>query len=200
MSDQSTYALRRQLKRQRAQLTPSQQHYLSKKAVEQLYRIPQLRAARNIALYLPVRGEADPRALLPHLRRNQRIYLPVLSPSKHNGLVFVRWTERTRFKHNKFRIPEPLFTQKTILPPAALDVVITPLLGFDTHGSRLGMGGGFYDRSFACKRYRRHTTRPYLIGFAYEFQQVEPPLERQAWDVPLDAVVTEVAYRRFTSR
>jgi len=71
--------------------------------------------------------------------------------------------------------------------------VLTPLVAFDSFGNRLGMGGGFYDRSFVFRRdpVRRHH-RPYLLGLGYEFQKVAA-LPRQPWDVPLDAAVTETA-------
>ena len=67
---------------------------------------------------------------------------------------------------------------------AALDLIITPLLAWDKSGSRLGMGGGFYDRTFA------HTPRPPLWGFAYDAQQTEH-IARAPWDVPLDALASE---------
>ena len=76
-----------------------------------------------------------------------------------------------------------------------LDAVLLPLVSFDTLGGRLGMGGGFYDRYFA-----ESTTRPWMIGVAYNIQQSEQPLPTQPWDIPLDALVTESGYRKFLPR
>ena len=77
-----------------------------------------------------------------------------------------------------------------LLPGISLDLVLVPLVGFDDQGTRLGMGGGFYDRSFATRLFRRYWRKPRLIGVAYELQRVAH-LDRQPWDVALDGVVTE---------
>ncbi len=190
-AQQSTKLLRKQLKQQRASLSPARQRALSQQAALRLARSRPFRAARHIGLYLPVRGEADPTTLYHHYAHPlQHFYLPVLALSKQQGLVFVAWTEQTRFRKNRFNIPEPVMTASNTRSPTTLDLVITPLLGFDATGTRLGMGGGFYDRSFAFKRRLPKRTSPRLVGFAYAFQQASQ-LERQSWDVPLDAVCTD---------
>lgn len=93
---------------------------------------------------------------------------------------------------NRFGIPEPPITSGGLLPARQLDLVLVPLLGFDDECNRLGMGGGFYDRTFAFLRFRRHLRRPFLLGFADEAQHV-PSLPAKPWDVRLDAVVTNHA-------
>ncbi len=196
MTPPALTALRKQLKQQRASLSQQQQQRQSAQMIRQLQRSAPFRAARHIALYLPVRGEADPVKLRQHANPRQTFYLPVLSPYKPHGLVFVRWDKRTRFKNNRFNIPEPLIRRNQIKAAHSLDLVITPLLAFDPNGSRLGMGGGFYDRSFAFKQNRRYARKPHLTGMAYEFQRVEQ-LARQAWDVPLDAICTEAGVTVF---
>lgn len=188
MHSNPTQDLRKYLRKQRAQLSKAQQQQLSQQAVQHLSRQRLFKAARNIALYLPVRGEADPLALLQAASPQQRFFLPVLSLSQNSKLIFVEWNQQTRFRKNRFNIPEPLLAKRRILSSRQLDLVITPLVAFDQLGSRLGMGGGFYDRSFAAKRYLNHR-QPLLVGFAYPFQQVEH-LERQPWDIPLDASCT----------
>jgi 5-formyltetrahydrofolate cyclo-ligase len=65
-----------------------------------------------------------------------------------------------------------------------------PLVGFDAHGMRLGAGGGFYDRAFAYRRWRRAWRGPRLVGVGYAFQQL-PRIHSAQHDVHLDAVVTE---------
>lgn len=184
----TAHDLRKQIKRQRARLSPITQQQLSIQAIHRLSRQRIFKAALNIALYIPIRGEADPRSLLKFANPRQRFFLPVLSVSNHSRLIFVEWNKHTRFQPNRFNIPEPLLAKRTILNPMQLDLVLSPLVAFDKQGSRLGMGGGFYDRSFAAKRYVTHR-KPWLVGFAYPFQQVEQ-LERQPWDVALDASCT----------
>lgn len=180
--------LRKQIRRQRAGLPKREQQRLSKQAIQHLSRHRLFRAARNLALYLPVRGETDPRALLQVAKPEQRFFLPVLNLGHHSNLIFVEWSQATRFRNNRFKIPEPHLGRCKILNPRQLDLVITPLVAFDSQGTRLGMGGGFYDRSFAVKHVLKHS-KPILVGLAYPFQQVEY-LERQVWDVPLDASCT----------
>src|SRR5690606_17806228 len=90
---------------------------------------------------------------------------------------------------NRFGIPEPVIDGGALLEPAALDLVVVPLVGFDARCHRLGMGGGWYDRSFAFRHAR--PAPPLLAGAGFAFQQVDGELPREAWDVQLDAVCTD---------
>jgi 5-formyltetrahydrofolate cyclo-ligase len=97
---------------------------------------------------------------------------------------------------NCFGIPEPAGASGRWLRGAELDVVLAPLVAFDRAGHRLGMGGGFYDRTFRFVVRRAEWRRPWIIGLAYDFQRVDAlPVER--WDVPLHAVVTESGAQLF---
>ncbi len=192
-----TQQLRQQLRRQRTGQPLAQQQALSAQMVQHLRRSSAWRKARHIALYLPVRGEADPRTLRQYALPHQRFYLPVLAPCRRGELWFVRWDNHTRFRLNRFRIPEPIANAAQQRAARALDLIITPLVGFDTTGTRMGMGGGFYDRTFAFKRIQRpYRQRPLLVGYAFAFQQVNN-LKRQPWDVVLDAAVTESGLQYF---
>ena len=77
--------------------------------------------------------------------------------------------------------------------------MLVPLVGFDGAGNRLGMGAGYYDRTFAFRHARRHWRGPRLIGVAYDCQEVDA-IDDRAWDVPLDGVVTESGVRMFERR
>nr|CAA6809320.1 MAG: 5-formyltetrahydrofolate cyclo-ligase (EC [uncultured Thiotrichaceae bacterium] len=191
-------AFRKSLKKQRSSLSRHQQLHLSSLATKRLQRLSVFRSAKNIAIYLPVRGEIDPSQLPAFGRANQRFYLPVLSLYKKHGLVFVRWNKQTRFRLNQYQIPEPVIKYSQLTSARKLDLVIMPLLAFDTTGSRLGMGGGYYDRSFAFKMRSGSKRKPTLLGIAYQFQQAES-LPRQSWDVPLDAIVTNTQFTAFAS-
>jgi 5-formyltetrahydrofolate cyclo-ligase len=188
--------LRKQLRQQRSKLAADTSRKLSRRMVQHVRQSGLFRNARHIALYLPVRGEADPRLLRTLALPHQHVYLPVLSPFGDNRLWFVRWDKQTRFRNNRFRIPEPYPPHKGRRPARWLDMVITPLVAFDRHGSRLGMGGGYYDRTFAFKRRSISPRRPALCGFAYGFQQTDL-IARQPWDVPLNAAVTETGFFSF---
>ncbi len=91
---------------------------------------------------------------------------------------------------NKFGILEPACKPKYWLKPRQMDLMLLPLVAFDEAGNRLGMGGGFYDRSLAHLKLRQHVRKPYLIGLAHECQKAGNVLV-QSWDVPLNAIVTE---------
>ncbi len=192
----SLQTLRKQLKQKRSALSKSQQQHLSSLAVQRLQRSRLFRSAKNIAIYLPVRGEIDSSRLPEFGRADQQFYLPVLSLYKQHGLVFVRWNKNTRFRMNQYKIPEPIIKYSQLKSAQKLDLVVMPLLAFDQTGSRLGMGGGYYDRSFAFKMRSERIRKPVLLGIAYQFQQMEE-LPRQAWDVPLDAIVTNTQLREF---
>ena len=76
-----------------------------------------------------------------------------------------------------------------IMSVDGVGLALLPLVAFDRCGSRVGMGGGFYDAAFASAR-AAAAAAPLLVGAAYEFQQVAH-IEAQPWDIPLAAVVTE---------
>lgn len=153
-----------------------------------------VRSAVHIAAYLPNDGE---QSLVPFIERlwrmNKHCYLPVLFGKR---LWFYPYDRHTRLRLNRFAIPEPRLAQRKRRHLSALDVVLTPLVAFDGRGNRLGMGGGFYDRTFAYLAHRRHWRRPLILGVAHDFQEVEA-LPAQPWDVPLAGVVTERGLRLF---
>ncbi len=156
-----------------------------------LSRTRAFRAARRIAGYLPADGEIDPAPLLAlALQLRKRVYLPVLAPCAENRLWFCVWRSGEALTPNRYGILEPV--HRELVPACALDLVLAPLVAFDPQGNRLGMGGGYYDRSFAFLLHRRHWHKPRLIGIAHELQKV-PVLPSEPWDVPLHAIATEDA-------
>ncbi len=182
--------LRRHLRQQRNALSPLQQRHASQQLAKHLLANPDLYRARHIAIYLPNDGEISP---LPYMqaarRRGIRVYLPVLHPLIPGKLAFSPYTSHTRLRPNRFGIAEPAFSASLKRPAWAMDAILFPLVGFDEHGGRLGMGGGFYDRTFAFSRTRPRLA-PKLIGLAHDFQRVDS-LPIEPWDVPLHSVVTE---------
>lgn len=183
-------ALRTHLRQARRSLNPRQQQEAAAGLANTLRKHPRVMSARRIALYLPNDGEIDPRIFMAQSqRRGMQFFLPVLHPIRSGQLAFCHYDQRTPMAPNRFGIPEPVFHDRRICATWALDVVLMPLVGFDEMGGRLGMGGGFYDRSFAFTRIRPRL-RPALIGLAHELQKVER-LPVEPWDIPLDAVVTD---------
>lgn len=191
MTDQSErQTLRQALRARRRSLSPLQQKRAALAITRQLLGHPQVQRSRHIAIYLPNDGEIDPGLFIRFARRLGKVfYLPVLHPIYQNRLWFFQFDRTTRLVPNRFGIPEPQPHSTRRRSARALDLVLLPLVGFDARGGRLGMGGGFYDRSFAFKLKQGHGA-PYLIGLAHECQRV-PKLSVASWDVPLDAVISD---------
>jgi 5-formyltetrahydrofolate cyclo-ligase len=186
--------LRRQLRANRRALSRSQQQRAARELYRQLAQHPMFRRARHIALYLPSDGEIDPRPLLRAAqRRGKATYLPVLSPWPKTKMVFQRVRAGEALRLNRFKIAEPQINRHQQRRAWALDLILLPLVGFDAHGGRLGMGGGFYDRSLAYRALRRQPQKPQLLGVAHECQKVET-LAMASWDVALAATVTDRAW------
>ncbi|AZZ47763.1 5-formyltetrahydrofolate cyclo-ligase [Pseudomonadaceae bacterium SI-3] len=187
-------ALRRQLRQARRQLPPTEQRRAARDLYRQLAQHPVFRRARHIALYLPNDGEIDPRPLLREAqRRGKATYLPVLNAWPRTRMVFQRIMPNERLTPNRFGIAEPAFRPARQRRIWTLDLVLMPLVGFDEHGGRLGMGGGFYDRSLAYRGRRKNGHKPTLLGLAHECQKVDRlPLE--PWDVSLQATVTDLSW------
>ncbi len=190
--------LRRQLRRQRTQIPPDQRMAAATHATHHLLRAPWLQRRAQVALFLASDGELPTAPLIAALhQRGHRLYLPVLAHPLPHPMLFAPWSPGEPLAPNRYGILEPL--RQDYRHGCHLDVVITPLVAFDCQGHRLGMGGGYYDRTFACRKNgpRKKSGTPLLVGWAYGFQQVEA-LPAQPWDVPLDAVVTEQGICRFT--
>jgi 5-formyltetrahydrofolate cyclo-ligase len=185
--------LRQRLRAARRALDARTQRRHAKALLRRLIRHPSVRRARRVALYWPADGEIDPRGLMRlESCRAKRFYLPVLNPLKRRqgALWFARYRPGERLRPNRFGIPEPAGRGPQLIRPIRLDLMILPLVGFDACGHRLGMGGGFYDRTLAFRRRHPRWRRPQLIGVAHECQRCEH-IEPCPWDVRLDAVLTE---------
>lgn len=183
--------LRRMLRKARRALTPSEQRKAAHGLYRQLAQHPLFRRAKHISLYLPTDGEIDPRLLLRAAqRRGKATYLPVLSAWPRTKMVFQRVRPGDKLSPNRFRILEPQVNANRQRHVWALDLVLLPLVGFDDVGGRLGMGGGFYDRSLAYLSRRQNWRKPTLLGLAHECQKVER-LAQASWDVPLAGTVTD---------
>lgn len=150
-------------------------------------RLPFWSRARRIAIYRPADGEIDTAALARQAQRQgKQLYLPVLDG---RGLRFRRWRPRQAMTANRFGIPEPPRSAPEC-PTRWLDLVIAPLVAFDRAGNRLGMGGGFYDHTFAFRHRHPRWHHPKLVGAAFAAQEATS-IPARPWDVTLDAIITE---------
>lgn len=183
--------IRKQIRRQRQQLNEAQRHAASLAISANLVRTPLFRQSRRIAGFIANDGEPDLDPLMERAwAQHKELHLPIIGLPNLNRLWFGRYEAGDTLMPNRFRIPEPVLALHEATPPWGLDLVLMPLVAFDPQGNRLGMGKGYYDRTFSFLRQRRHWRKPHLVGIAYEFQKFGQ-LPFQPWDVPLDAIVTE---------
>lgn len=184
--------LRAQLRRRRRALDAAQQAQAARDLAAQLQQLPAFARARRIAFYLANDGEIDPAAALAAaLERGAQCYAPVIADGD-KILRFAEITARAEFRAGRFGIAEPVAAERDLLDAAALDLALLPLVGFDRRGNRIGMGGGFYDATFAAIAGAGATTGrgPLLVGLAHEIQRIDA-IDTEAWDIPLTAVVTD---------
>ncbi|MBU2881637.1 5-formyltetrahydrofolate cyclo-ligase [Psychrosphaera sp. B3R10] len=139
-----------------------------------------------VALYLPNDGEIDPTLAIKHLwQHNKHVLLPVIDPNNKGHLIFQRYEQDTKLPLNQYGIPEPKYDPAEIVDITTIDIIFMPLVGFDSQGNRLGMGGGYYDRTLSAVA----PHKPVLIGLAHDCQQVDR-LPVEVWDIPLHIILT----------
>ncbi|MEH6515507.1 MAG: 5-formyltetrahydrofolate cyclo-ligase [Halioglobus sp.] len=181
-SEQRKTALRKQLRARRLELSPAQQQSCAETVASHLSKAPFWQQAQCLAVYFAADGELDPAALVSLARiAGKSVYLPAIMPNKR--LEFRLWEPGTELRDNHFGIPEPRSDGIAHKTP---DLICLPLVGWNKRGTRLGMGGGYYDR------YLHHAGTTTTVGLAYALQESEQ-LPQDSWDVALDFVVTEEA-------
>ncbi len=176
-------ALRQSLRQKRREINPSDRIKFAKNLLSQVKKIENIHNEKKIAIYLVNDGEIDPKYIENFLNLSKiGVYLPILTG---NSLKFAKIGKN--FKKNKYGILEPVSTD--IIDAKQLDILFMPLVGFDANKNRIGMGGGYYDRTLAFKKSKKIVKKPKLYGLAFDCQQVSQ-LEAQDWDVPLDGIIT----------
>ncbi|MFA5631915.1 MAG: 5-formyltetrahydrofolate cyclo-ligase [Porticoccaceae bacterium] len=183
-------AMRRAMRQMRRALPAAKQREACEALARHLGQQAFFQNASHIAFYMPSDGEIDPGSALELAHRaGKTLYLPVLDILKDDLMHFVPWQPGEPLVKNRYGILEPVHTGSNSAPLARLDLVCLPLVAFDPSGNRLGMGGGFYDRTFAQPA-KGLPHKPLLVGLAHHFQQAES-LPCDPWDVPLHAVATD---------
>ena len=178
--------IRQQIRQRRRALTPEQQTQFALHAADRMMTYPPVLLAQTVAVFLSFDGELDTRPLIDQLwRAGKRVYLPVLHPFSPGNLLFLHYHPSSDLVVNRLNIREPKLDVRDVLPLSQLDVLVTPLVAFDAAGQRLGMGGGFYDRTL--QNWRQHRLQP--VGYAHDCQQGDA-LPTEQWDIPLPAVIT----------
>ncbi|MBL4744293.1 MAG: 5-formyltetrahydrofolate cyclo-ligase [Cycloclasticus sp.] len=191
----SSISLRRSLRLKRNNIAPATRLIFDSAINQILLKTGLSLRFSNIAGYLANDGEPSISPIIQTRSTcKQPFFLPVLDRKK---LKFAHYHWGDPLDNNAFSIPEP--TQNPTLPIKFLSAIFMPLVGFDLQGNRIGMGGGYYDRSLHFLRNSKCKKRPLLIGIAYQLQQVND-IKPHAWDIPLDAVVTENGLLCFSNK
>ena len=179
-------ALRRTLRDRRRALVPTDRIAAAERLATRLAALPFMPRSGPVAGYWAMDGEIALHAWQVALPPAVDYCLPVLH--EDGCLRFAPWRPGAPLVANRFGIPEPDVDPDALLPGHAMGLVVLPLVGFDATGQRLGMGAGWYDRTFAFRR--GASTAPWLVGAAFALQQVAS-LDAEPWDVPMDALCTE---------
>jgi len=189
--------LRRELRRRRRALSPTEHRIASLAAARSITRLPQFAAGRRVAVYLPFDGEADPASLIRAARRRGvRLYVPVVTDLRHRRLRFCPLAAERRRGRFGIEIPKQLGRP---VGSRWFDLIVVPLVGIDAQGRRLGMGGGFYDRALAFRGNRSGWRGPLLVGLAFDCQRTESVFA-QPWDIALDAAATQSGLETYPRR
>ncbi len=172
--------LRALIRQRRNSLTAEQQLEAAKDLTAQALSL--IGINRRIALYLTNDGEIDTSHLIDTLRdREIELHFPVLHPFCKGYLNFQSVNRLTKWTSNKYGIVEPALNSQSTTILEDINIIFLPLVAFDHSGNRLGMGGGYYDRTLA--HVNQLNARPLLVGLAHDCQQVDS-LPNQSWDVP----------------
>lgn len=191
MPDDPRKPLRHSIRQKRAALDAARIEAHALQLQKTATGLPELEGVSRLAGYLATGGEMDPCHLLTIARKNgAKSYLPV---TRRGQLLFAEYDEQTPLIPGRYNIPVPEYSEGDLLDPQLMEAVLVPMLAFDSSLNRMGMGGGYYDKSFA---FRAGNSRPpVLIGVAHEIQKIAA-LDVQPWDIPMDCVLTEKAIYR----
>ncbi|HEY0799512.1 MAG TPA: 5-formyltetrahydrofolate cyclo-ligase [Steroidobacteraceae bacterium] len=186
--------LRKELRAQRRSLGEADHRHRSSAAARAIMRSRMFRAGKRVALYLPFDREVDTSALIRGAQqRGVRLFVPVISDQRHRRLRFYPLEGET--SPGTFGISVPRL-RLTSISPQWLDLIVIPLVGVDSDGRRLGMGGGYYDRALAFRRRRTIWRGPHLAGLAFDCQRTNLKFA-DGWDVRLNSLATESGVEHF---
>jgi len=179
-------AIRQQLRKKRSALPAYRQQLASYAIADKILRkISAIQRAGTIAFYIAKEGEIDLLPLMLYcLKQGRQCYLPVLESPGNKMLSFAEWAPGQAMSQNKYGIAEPVVPHRHLLPAAEMDLIFMPLVAFDDLGNRLGMGGGYYDRTLS-QCYGDSATssqKPFLVATGHDVQYV-PQLPHDRWDI-----------------
>ncbi|WP_159714407.1 5-formyltetrahydrofolate cyclo-ligase [Blochmannia endosymbiont of Camponotus nipponensis] len=191
INDKTTYkkSIRTYIRTIRRTLTFQEQHTAAQLITNKIMTINHMYRSTHIAAFVSFDGEISTNLLIRTLLfMHKHIYLPIIPSLKSDYLLFSEYTFSTPLIYNHLNIYEPKWNTDSIVPIEKLDIIFVPLVAFDTHRHRLGMGGGFYDRTL---KNWKHQNNYVPIGLAYNFQKIPTQLfPVETWDITLPEIIT----------
>lgn len=186
--------LRQDMRKQRRQVSRFQHRQIETACLNRLRRFVPFIQAKKVGLYLHAFGEVHTHKMIEYcFSQHKKVYLPIICNMNQR----LHWVEisrqqyqNKRFSHHPLGMQEAMHTRGQHI--STLDLLVLPLVACDTQGTRIGMGGGFYDKTLATAPYK-----PYRLGLAHNFQLHYEVFKREIWDQPLDALLTEQHLYRF---
>ena len=180
-------AIRTSCKNLRARITPKERQQASEIIANKILKSELFADANDIAIYIPLKPEVDTWPFIERaFRLKKRIFAPIVQ--KDLTLRFRQLNDESRFSTNKMGLRQP--TSGKFIEADELELVITPLVAFDSQKNRIGMGGGCYDRTFSFLEQRANTAKPILAGLAFDRQRVDR-IAANPWDIRLSSIFTE---------
>ena len=180
--------MRLELRERRRTLSAPTRIEAAESLAERLLALPFAPTEGHVAGYWAIDGEIGLHAWQLRLPASLEYCLPVLH--EDGRLRFAPWKAGAALVTNRYGIPEPDVNASALLEPQQMAMVAVPLVGFDARCQRLGMGAGWYDRSFS---FRQSQPAPsWLVGAGFALQRVDA-IHVEPWDVSLDAVCCEDA-------
>lgn len=181
--------LRQEKRKQRQNLSKETRSHSSEIIVKKLLETDAYQNASRVGAYLALPEEVDVQKVIESAWKDGKtVYLPVVL-GWGRALKFVPYSPDSQLVRDVLNIPIPDVGCERYIDASELDIVTTPLVAFDEQCNRIGMGGGFYDRTFAFKAQQQ--TSPVLIGVAFEVQKVDKPIPVNTWDICPNHIITE---------
>jgi 5-formyltetrahydrofolate cyclo-ligase len=186
-ADRAQSVIRTACKNERARLAPGKRRQASDKIADKILSSSLFLSAKNIAVYIPMKSEVDTWPIIERAwQLEKRIFAPIMQ--ENFTLRFHQFDDESELSTNKMGFGEPV--DGRFITADALDLVFTPLVAFDSQKNRIGMGGGYYDRTFAFLGQNQRSMKPVLAGLAFECQRVEQ-IAPNPWDIRLFSIFTE---------
>ena len=192
--------MRTSIRQKRQSLSNAAQTTAADDLLVQLKNNERVKHAQHIAIYLANDGELVARPFIEWCwQEDKSVYLPIIHPFSAGHLIFLNYNENTKMRTNQYGINEPKLDVTAIKLVTEIDIIFTPLVAFAQQGDRLGMGGGFYDRTLAHwyeKFQSNKSIKPFPIGLAHNCQKVAS-IPCESWDIPLPEIITPTQHYIF---